>query len=143
MNRRLLVAALAIFSATHLAAQDGPRPRGGNRLDFLAGYLNLTDAQKQQANTIFTAANTAATTAAGQMTAARDALKNAIKANAADAELDRLSAAVGAVEGQVTAIRAKASAKFYALLTAEQKAKYDQLGDRGPGGGRSSRRGGF
>ena len=50
-------------------------------------------------------------------------------------DLDRLSVAVGVIEGQLTAIRTKAFAKFYALLTAEQKTKYDSLGDRGPGRG--------
>jgi Spy/CpxP family protein refolding chaperone len=73
----------------------------------------------------------------GQATAARDALKAAIKANSSDSELDRLSAAAGVIEGQLTGIQAKASAKFYALLTADQKTKYDALGNRGGGPGRN------
>lgn len=73
--------------------------------------------------------------ASGQLTAARTALNTAIKTNPPDAELDRLAAAVGVVEGQMEAVRAKASAKFYALLTAEQKTKYDQLINNGRGGG--------
>ncbi len=105
------------------------------RLNYLAGYLSLTDAQKTQATAIFDAANTAATTAAGQLDAAQTALKTAIKATAADAEIDRLAAAIGTIQGQVTAIRAKAEAKFYALLTAEQKAKYYSMGSGAGGGG--------
>lgn len=115
------------------------RRAGGNRLEFLAGYLALSDTQKTQAQSIFDAAESASETARGQLTAASDALKAAVKTNAPDSDLDRLGAAVGAVQGQMAALHAKASAKFYALLTADQKTKFDALGDRGgmgPGGGR-------
>lgn len=118
----------------------GPGPRGDRgpggphsstgRLDYLAGYLGLSDAQKQQAAAIFAAADTASQTLSGSLTSAREALNSAVKANASDAELDRLSAAVGTIDGQLTAVRSKASAKFYALLTAEQKAKYDSFSER-------------
>lgn len=106
----------------------GDRP--GDRLEFLAGYLDLTDAQKTAAEAIFDAASKSAETALGQLTSARDSLRAAVKANAGDAELDRLAAAAGVIEGQLAAIRAKAEAKFYALLTTEQKAKYDSMGER-------------
>ena len=109
---------------------------GGRGLNFLAGYLSLTDAQKQQAQSIFDAAQTASETARGQMASAREALQTAVKANRSEAELDRLAAAVGTIEGQLIAVDAKASAKFYALLTAEQKAKYDELRSRGGRGER-------
>ncbi|MBL8234063.1 MAG: Spy/CpxP family protein refolding chaperone [Bryobacterales bacterium] len=133
-SRRYLIAAMAIFSVLPLAAQPPGRPSdGGNRLDFLAGYLSLSETQRTQAQAIFTAAETAGETARGQLEAARTSLNTAIKANATDAELDRLSAAMGVIHGQMTAIQAKASAKFYALLTAEQKTKYDELMNRGPG----------
>lgn len=136
MKRRLILAAFAALAAMPVLADDFRVP-GENRLDFLAGYLSLTDAQKAQAQTIFDAAKTALTTAQGQMTAAHDALTAAIKANKPDADLERLAAAVGTVEGQIAAINAKAEAKFYALLTADQKTKYDSFHDRanGPGGG--------
>lgn len=138
MNRRLTILTLSILAALPVMAQPGrgPGPRGGgfgNRLDYLAGYLSLTDEQKTQAKAIFDAAAAATETAHGQADSARTALQTAVKANASDAELDRLSAAVGVIHGQITAIQAKAQAKFYALLTAEQKAKYDA---RGPGMGR-------
>jgi len=118
-----------------MLAQEG-RPFGdGRRVDFLAGYLGLSDSQKTQAKAIFDASEQAAQTALGQLASARDALRLAVIDNKPDAELDRLAAAVGTVEGQLAAIHAKASAKFYALLTPEQKQKYDQLGERrGPGG---------
>lgn len=140
------MAATLLLASTAFAQRPGGGGGGGNsvanRVAFLAGLLSLTDAQKTQATTIFTAAETAQATLAGQMTTARTALHTAIQANAADAELDRLSAAVGTITAQQTAVKAKAEARFYALLTTEQKTKYDALGDRsgGPGGGMGGRR---
>ncbi|MBL8241840.1 MAG: Spy/CpxP family protein refolding chaperone [Bryobacterales bacterium] len=132
MKRRSAVAALALLAALPVLADN--RAGSGSRLEYLAGYLSLTDAQKTQAKTIFDAADTATQTARGQLDAAQEALATAVKGNRSDAELDRLAAATGVIQGQIAAIRAKANAKFYALLTTEQKAKYDAMGDRGPGG---------
>lgn len=153
MSKLIATALLAVCSLP-LAAQQGSgtgtgsgsqnqgtRPDGaGGRLNFLAGYLSLTDAQKTQAQTIFTAAETASQTAQGQLASAREALQATVKANSPDAEIDRLAAALGVLQGQLLAIQTKASAKFYALLTTEQKAKYDQMGG-GAGGGRMGPRG--
>lgn len=125
LNRRLLTAALMLAASFSMMAQ-GPRGRGDS-LDYLAGYLTLTDAQKTQAKTIFDAAQTAGESARGSLTAAEEALRTAVKANRADSELDRLAAAIGVIQGQMAGIRAKADAKFYALLTAEQKTKFDAL----------------
>ena len=125
---------MALLTALPMLSQDF-RGGAGNRLDYLAGYLSLTDSQKAQAKTIFDAAAAASETARGQFTAAQEALTAGVKANRTDAELDRLAAAVGLIQGQMAAINAKAGAKFYALLTAEQKTKYDALGNRGGGGG--------
>ncbi|MCW5979175.1 MAG: periplasmic heavy metal sensor [Bryobacteraceae bacterium] len=132
MSVTLLVAAAALP-----VLADPGFPGGGPRgPDFLAGYLGLSDAQKEQAKAIFEAADAAAETPRGELQSAREALTAAVKAGQPDAALDQLSAAVGVIEGQLTAIRAKATAKFYALLTAEQKQKYDQLGERGGPDGR-------
>lgn len=132
MKRRITILTLLTLSALPVLAQPGPRTQA-SRLDYLSGFLSLTDAQKTQAQAIFDAAQTAAETARGQMDSARAALNTAIKANASDAELDRLAAAIGVIEGQLVAIRSKAEAKFYALLTVEQKTKYDTRGSGGRG----------
>jgi Spy/CpxP family protein refolding chaperone len=137
--RRKLVAAtlgaVALMAGAVPVLAQGPGRGVGNRLDYLAGYLSLTDAQKTQAQTIFDAAKTASSALQGQLTGAQDALRAGIKANSADSELDRLAGAVGTIQGQLAGIQAKASAKFYALLTPEQKTKYDAMGNRGGGGG--------
>jgi Spy/CpxP family protein refolding chaperone len=100
MTRRFLAVALVIAAALPLAAQ-GPRGFGGGPrgVDFLAGYLGLSDAQKTQAQTIFDAANTAKQTALGQRTSAQNALTAAAKAGQTDAQLDTLAAAVGVIDG--------------------------------------------
>jgi Spy/CpxP family protein refolding chaperone len=133
-RRAIHFAVPLLLAATALTAQDRGGRTPADRVAFLTGYLTLTEAQRAQATTLFTAADTALTTLRGQMTAARAALNTAVKANAADAELDRLSVAVGTLTAQQTAVQAKAEARFYALLTAEQKTKYDALGNRGGGG---------
>jgi Spy/CpxP family protein refolding chaperone len=139
MKRRLMIAGLALVAALPLAAQ-GRMGRGAmagdgpNRIEFLAGYLGLSESQKTQADAIFAAARQSSETARGQMTSAREALQAAVKSGQSDAELDRLAAAVGTIQGQLAGIQAKAQSKFYALLTAEQKQKYDAAGNRRRGG---------
>ena len=59
----------------------------------------------------------------------RQALKDAVKAGKSDAEIDQLSANLGKDTAQITAIRTKAFAKVYALLTPEQRTQADQLAD--------------
>ena len=141
MMNRIAIAAFALMTALPVFAQPtGDRPRPGNRIDFLAGALSLTDAQKQQATAIFDAASQAAETLRGELSTAHNNLRTAVKSNSSDTQLDTLAAAVGTIEGRLVAVNAKAQAKFYALLTAEQKTKYDELGagrggpGRGPGG---------
>jgi len=140
IRSKLMAAMLAAFTLTGATAAFAQGPgRGGpnsNRLDYLAGYLSLTDAQKTQAQAIFDAAKTASSSAQGQLSGAQDALRAATKTNSSDSELERLAAAVGTIQGQLTGIQAKASAKFYALLTAEQKTKYDARSEHGPRGPR-------
>jgi hypothetical protein len=73
------------------------------------------------------------------MTAAREAMQNAVKNTGLDADIERAAAQLGVAETQMAAIHGKAQAKFRALLTADQKTKYDSRGGfdgRGPGMGR-------
>jgi len=141
-KRRFLIGALAICTALPVMAQ--PRRgqgEGGRRLNYMAGYLGLSDSQKDQAKAIFDAAAASAETVMGQLKAAREALNQAVKEGQSDAQIDQLAAAVGVSEGQLAGIRAKASAKFYALLTDEQKAKFDEMKLGRRGGGRRGRGG--
>jgi Spy/CpxP family protein refolding chaperone len=144
MNSVSKISALGVLLSATLLAQ-GPRANGGappdpatmvaNRVARLTTLLSLTTAQASQATTIFTNAVTA--TAALQTTLAtdRDSLKTAVKSNLTST-IDQLAASIGTLQGQSLGIQSKADAAFYAILTADQKTKFDQLGDHGgPGFG--------
>ena len=88
--------------------------------------LNLTDAQKQQAKTIFQQARETAKPLREQLKQNREALAAAVKTDDV-AQIKSLSAKQGELRGQMLAIRSEAMARFYATLTPEQKAKADQL----------------
>ena len=93
----------------------------------LSSDLNLTDAQKQQAQSIFSAARQWAESVHSQLRQQRQTLTAAVKSGASEAEIDRISNSLAPLLAQTTAIHTKAFAKFYAILTPEQKEK---LGDR-------------
>ncbi len=104
-------------------------------LHRFARKLNLTDAQKTQAKEIFQASRDSAKPVATQLADARKALRNAVKSNAPESQIDQLSANVGTLNGQLTAIRTKAFSKFYNMvLTPEQRdqanAAVEQRGQR-------------
>jgi Spy/CpxP family protein refolding chaperone len=132
------VTALAAGMAFGQAApSQNPGPKAGHHrqmgagpgmmLDRMAADLNLTDAQKQQAQSIFQSARESARPLHDQMKQSREALAAAVKNGASDAEIDRLAGALGPQMAQAAAMHAKTFARFYAILTPEQKQK---LGDR-------------
>lgn len=143
-----VLAACALSAALTFAQGPGgrgPRGDGGTppdpaqmvtmRVNMLAQRLSLTDAQKTQATKIFTDAVAAATNARTSIQDSHTKLTDAIKSNNSTA-IDQLAVTIGQMEGQLTAINAKAEAAFYAILTPDQQAKYTP--GRGPGmmGGR-------
>jgi Spy/CpxP family protein refolding chaperone len=131
------VAALAsgmIFAQTSAPSTQQPQPPAQHRqwnrsqmLDKLATKLNLTDDQKQQAKSIMDSSHESSKPVRDQLRQDRLALKDAVKAGKSEAEIDQLSANLGKDTGQMTAIRTKAFAKVYALLTPDQRTQADQL----------------
>ena len=105
--------------------------RRGQMFDRMATRLNLTDDQKQQARSIMQSARESAQPITQQLKQNRQALRDAVKAGKTDADIDQLAASTGTLMGQATAIRTKAFAKVYAMLTPEQRTKADQLGGHG------------
>jgi Spy/CpxP family protein refolding chaperone len=103
------------------------------QVTFLTTLLTLTTGQVTQATTIFTTAINAITPLQTSIATARTSLSAAVKSNAT-ATIDQLCNTIGTLTGQITAIDNKADAAFYALLTADQKTKLDQLGADGFGG---------
>jgi Spy/CpxP family protein refolding chaperone len=144
MTRKQAVLRMAAGVAAAFVSAQGQDmgPRGGAppdpqtviqmRVAMLATQLNLTDAQKTKATSIFTDANTAGASVRTAMQSNRESLTAAIKKNDT-AAIEQLAVAAGSLSGQMTAIDSKAEAAFYALLTTAQQGNYRGVGG-GPGG---------
>lgn len=104
------------------------------RVDRLTTLLALTDAQKAQATTIFTNALSSGQSIHASLQADQQTLATAVKANDT-ATIHQVANLMGTLQGQLTAINATADAAFYAILTVDQKTKYDALPHGGPGFG--------
>ena len=98
----------------------------------LTQQLSLTSSQQTQATTIFTTEYTANQAVMASLQQARTSLAAAIKANNSG-DIGTISSQIGTLEGQMTANQATASAQLYAILTADQQAKY-HVGGGGFGG---------
>ena len=91
--------------------------------------LNLTEAQRQQAKTIFQQARQSVQPEVQQLKENRAAMRTAVKTDDA-AKIQQLSATAGRLRGEIMAARASARAKFYQTLTPAQRAKADQMAAR-------------
>jgi Spy/CpxP family protein refolding chaperone len=119
-------------------AQADPAKMVEARVTMLAQALNLTEAQKTQALKLFRDAQEASQRYREEIQVARQELQTAIKANDL-ASIERNAREIGTATGEMMAIDARALAAFYALLTAEQKTRYDQMPGRGFGMGPGGR----
>jgi len=108
-------------------AQQGRRGFMRRHLERIAQALNLTDSQKQQARAIFRQARESARPVRQELKQNREALTAAAKVNKGEAEIQKLSAEQGRLCGHLVEIRTEGSARFYQMLTPEQKAKADQM----------------
>jgi Spy/CpxP family protein refolding chaperone len=136
LARWALVASLAL-------AQAAAQPRGGFRTwaretaEQMAVRFALSESQKQQALVVYMKVEEDTKPLEKKIGELRMALRDAVKNNAPEWQIDQMSGAMGSLTAQVTAIETKGQAKFYALLNAEQRQKWDQpfRGPmRGPGG---------
>lgn len=100
--------------------------RWQRRKEAIAKYLNLTDAQKEQAKAELQSARASAQPVRAQLRQLHQDMFQAIRANDT-AKIEQLSAQEGSLKGQLTTIRNEAFAKIYSNLTPEQRAKADQL----------------
>ena len=131
----LAAAALTFAQTSTTGTAPTPATQAQMRVNRLAAELSLTDAQKTTALSIFSTAYTNAATIQTNLRTAQTSLRDAVKANNT-ATIDSLAATIGTATGQLSAIKSKADAAFYAILTTDQKALYDArpAGGRGPGG---------
>jgi len=139
MKRTILnFAGVSLLAAGLALGQSTPAPttphtgrhgaQAGAMLDRLSARLSLTDTQKQQAQSIFSAARQSAKPVQAQLRQERQALQAAVKSGAPDAQIDQLANQMGPRMGQATAIHSKAFAKFYSILTPQQRTLLDQRG---------------
>lgn len=134
MKFKLTLLIVMTLISAGLVRPQGPAPQAaGNRpdfaqrrIDFLSTALNLTEAQKQQATEFFTAARQENQPLEEGMKQARTTLVDAAESGD-EAQLDQAATKVGTLSGQMAAVRAKAFAKLYSVLTPEQRQKADQL----------------
>jgi Spy/CpxP family protein refolding chaperone len=96
-------------------------------LDHIAQALNLTDSQKEQARTIFQNVKQSAQPIREELKQNREKLMAAAKASNSEADIQRLATEQGRLLGKLIAIRTVGSAKFYQVLTPEQRVKADQM----------------
>lgn len=96
------------------------------RFDRMSSHLNLTDAQKTQAQGFLQQARESAKQFAPQLKQNRQALAEAVKAGTTS-EIERLSNVQGQLMGKMIAVHSEAFAKIYQTLTPEQRAKADQM----------------
>ena len=133
MKQIVVTVAMLCALATAVPAQNAPGPRNGEHGRGGGPFrgLNLTAAQQEQVNAIFEAQRQAAEPVRAQLETAETALYDAAKRNAGEAELDRLAQAEAPLLAQLEAIRATAFARFYAILTPEQREVLDSAPARG------------
>lgn len=134
--------ALVMLCGAPVFAQDGdgPPPRFSpeqmiaRRVSRLTTVLTLSSAQQTQAAAIFSDEEASSKTIRNSMRAAHRALQTAIQNNDA-AGITTQATQIGALTTQEIESRSKAEAAFYALLSADQQAKFKQLHEGGPMGG--------
>ncbi|HUJ22074.1 MAG TPA: Spy/CpxP family protein refolding chaperone [Bryobacteraceae bacterium] len=133
MKKLIATFALSSMLVTPLVLAQSPG-KGHNaanmvqhRVNFLTTVLSLTTAQQQQATTIFTTAATAHAAVSSGWKAAHQALNTAVKNNDS-AGIEQAATTIGSLTAQRTGNDAKAEAAFYQILTADQQAKWSQLG---------------
>jgi Spy/CpxP family protein refolding chaperone len=96
-------------------------------LEHIAQALNLTDSQKEQARTMFEQARQSAEPVLQELKQNHEALTAAAKAGKSEIDIQNLANERGRLLGKLVAIRTVASAKFYQMLTPEQRVKADQM----------------
>src|SRR5258706_3716400 len=109
-------------------------------VQMLTRFLTLDAGQQATATTALTNAQAQVALNAATLKTDRGLLLDAIKGNQLGT-IDTLTSTIANLQGQNDAIRAKAAAAIYAVLTADQKTKLGNglgllLGGGGPGRGR-------
>lgn len=138
---------LSLFAAGILSAQTAPanqpyqsapadnptmshhRMPGGRMMQRLSSRLNLTPDQQNRAKAIFQQSRDEMRAISPQLKQEHQALSSAFKSDN-EQQIDQILQKNAQVNTQAKAIHAKTMAKFYQILTPDQKAKFDQSRNR-------------
>jgi periplasmic protein CpxP/Spy len=110
-----------------VSTQQGRRDFMRWNLEHIAQALNLTDSQKEQARTIFQQARQSAEPVRQELKQNHETLAAAAKAGKSESDIQNLANERGRLLGKLVAIRTVASARFYQILTPQQRVKADQM----------------
>jgi hypothetical protein len=114
-----------------------PAQMAQHQVERYTTLLSLNSGQVEQATAIFTAEATAEQSSRATERTAHQALEAAIKANDKET-IQSTATTMGQMNGEMLARHSLTRAQFYALLNADQKAKYAELEEEhmmgGPGG---------
>jgi Spy/CpxP family protein refolding chaperone len=122
MKHILKLASITALMAATALAQAPARKEVRNEV---LKALNLTREQKVQTRTIVQTAAASSKPVAQQLKENREALAAAVTTSDA-AKIQQLSTTQGQLRGQILGIRSDALAKFYAILTPEQRTAAQQ-----------------
>jgi len=119
------LAAGMAFAQAPAAAPAAPAHRETARRHAMQ-QLNRTEAQKEQAKSIFQQTRQHTQMVREQLRTNRAALAAAVKADNQE-QIQKLAVTQGQLRGQMLAARSEAMAKFYKILTPAQRAKAEQI----------------
>lgn len=108
-------------------------PAHSNALGAIGAWLNLTDEQKTQIRQIQEQGKTDAEAAQKAVDDARGALHDAVIGGAAEADIRAAATALGEAIGNQAVLHAKTVAAAKAVLTDEQRKKFDEMRAKLPG----------
>ena len=111
-----------------------PAPPQMDPVAYWTAYLGLNSAQQASLKTILSDQQNSLDSMKANLSQAQSTLRAAAKAGTSDPDIDNLAANLGALYAQAASAQAKAYARLYALLTADQKQKLDNL-TASPAGG--------
>lgn len=125
----VLTAGLVLAQTVGTGRPTSRRQRATRMMQFAASYLDLTDAQKEQAKTTIQQAAAQVKPLMEQLKQDRQALQASVKTPLSDADLQKLATAQGQTISQLIVIRTKTAQRLYGILTPDQQAKADHLRD--------------
>jgi len=125
MTAGMALAQAPANSAPPAAKTPMHRRFAGERQHFMQA-LNLNDSQKTQAKAIFQETRQKTEPIRAELRQNRQAMAAAVKSDN-KADIQKLARVNGELKGRMTALRAEGMAKFYNLLTPEQRATAQKL----------------